>query len=256
MANKLTQPNENKALTNDGQRVAKVIARSGFCSRREAERYIQQRRVQVDGQLIDNPAFHVAVGQIITIDDEVIPDIEPTQLWRYHKPRGCLTTKHDPEGRPTIYHFLPRHLQSLKPVGRLDYNSEGLLLLTNDGNLLRQLTLPANQWLRRYRVRVYGQVDDLSLSQLKQGLTIEGIRYEIDEVVFDRQQGNNAWLTISLREGKNREIRRLCEFLGWPVNRLIRLSFGPFQLGNLEKGEAQQISGKVLREQLQTSPSA
>lgn len=233
-----------------GQRLAKVIARSGLCSRREAERYIEQKRVQVDGKVIISPALNVTLDQIIVVDGQVIPDIEPTKLWRYHKPRGCLTTRHDPEGRATIYEYLPRQLQRLNAVGRLDFNSEGLLLLTNDGELVRQLTLPANQWLRRYRVRVHGQVDQGSLQRLQEGLTIDGIPYQTEEVTLDRQQGENAWLTISLREGKNREIRRLCEFFGWEVSRLLRLSFGPFQLGNLVKGEAEQIPGRVLRDQL------
>jgi 23S rRNA pseudouridine2605 synthase len=232
------------------ERVAKRIARSGLCSRRDAERWIAAGRVAVDGELLTSPAVTVSAANVVTVDGEPLPVPERARLFRYHKPAGVLTAARDPEGRPTIYDRLPAGLPRLMPVGRLDLTSEGLLLLTNDGALKRQLELPATGWVRRYRARVHGQVDEATLASLKKGITLDGFNYGPIEATLDRVQGSNAWLTIALREGKNREIRRVLEHFGWPVSRLIRLSFGPFQLGRLGAGEVEEVTGKVLREQV------
>ena len=233
-----------------GERIAKRIARAGLCSRREAEAWIAEGRVIVDGHKITSPALVVGPTSRIVVDGKPLPVAEPTRLFRYHKPRGLLTTAHDPEGRETIYDKLPRELPRLMPIGRLDLTSEGLLLLTNDGELKRRLELPVTGWLRRYRVRVNGRVEPARLAGLEKGVTIEGIDYGPIRATLDRQQGDNAWLTLSLAEGKNREIRRVCEFMGYPVNRLLRTAYGPFQLGHLERGEVEEVPPKVLRAQL------
>jgi 23S rRNA pseudouridine2605 synthase len=233
-----------------GERIAKRIARSGLCSRREAERLIEQKRVAVDGRVIESPALDVTSESAVTVDGEPLPAVEPARLFRYHKPRGLLTTERDPEGRPTIYDRLPAGLPRLMPVGRLDFNSEGLLLLTNDGGLKRRLELPATGWLRRYRVRVHGAVDQARLDTLQDGVEVDGIRYGPIKVTLDREQGSNAWLTMALREGKNREVRRVLAVLGLEVTRLIRSSFGPFHLGGLATGAVEEVKGKVMREQL------
>ena len=233
-----------------GERIAKRIARAGLCSRREAEAWIAEGRVIVDGHKITSPALVVGPASRIVVDGKPLPVAEPTRLFRYHKPRGLLTTAHDPEGRETIYDKLPRELPRLMPIGRLDLTSEGLLLLTNDGELKRRLELPVTGWLRRYRVRVNGRVEPARLAGLEKGVTIEGIDYGPIRATLDRQQGDNAWLTLSLAEGKNREIRRVCEFMGYPVNRLLRTAYGPFQLGHLERGVVEEVPPKVLRDQL------
>jgi 23S rRNA pseudouridine2605 synthase len=232
------------------ERVAKRIARSGLCSRRDAERWIAAGRIAVDGEILTSPAVTVTAANVVTVDGEPLPAAERARLFRYHKPPGVLTAARDPEGRPTIYDRLPAGLPRLMPVGRLDLTSEGLLLLTNDGALKRQLELPATGWLRRYRARVHGQVDEATLASLNKGITLDGFNYGPIEASLDRVQGSNAWLKIALREGKNREIRRVLEHFGWPVSRLIRLSFGPFQLGRLGPGEVEEVTGKVLREQV------
>jgi len=232
------------------ERIAKRIARAGLCSRREAEAWITAGRVMVDGARITSPALAVGPATRILVDGKPLPAAEPTRLFRYHKPRGLLTTARDPEGRETIYDKLPKDLPRLMPIGRLDLTSEGLLLLTNDGELKRKLELPATGWLRRYRVRVNGHVDPAKLAGLAKGVTVEGIDYGPIRASLDRQQGDNAWLTLSLAEGKNREIRRVCEHLGYPVSRLIRIAYGPFQLGHLEKSQVEEVQPKVLREQL------
>jgi 23S rRNA pseudouridine2605 synthase len=234
------------------ERVAKRIARSGFCSRRDAERLIAAGRVAVDGQVLSSPAVTVTDANQVTIDGEALPQAEPARLFRYHKPAGVLTAARDPEGRPTIYDRLPEELPRLMPLGRLDMSSEGLLLLTNDGELKRRLELPATGWLRRYRVRVHGQIDEDRLAALKDGILLDGFQYGAIQARLDRVQGSNAWLTVALREGKNREIRRVLEHFGWPVNRLIRLSFGPFQLGGLAPGAIEE----VLAEQLGDRPGS
>jgi 23S rRNA pseudouridine2605 synthase len=232
------------------ERVAKRIARAGVCSRRDAERWIAAGRVAVDGTVLTSPAVTVNKANVITIDGVALPEAQAARLFRYHKPAGLLTTAHDPEGRPTIYDRLPANLPRLMPVGRLDFSSEGLLLLTNDGGLKRRLELPATGWLRRYRVRVHGKVDEAKLAALARGIRVEGFDYGPIEAEMDRVQGSNVWLKVALREGKNREIRRIMDHFGWPVTRLIRLSFGPFQLGNLAEGAVEEVTGKVLKEQL------
>jgi len=233
-----------------GERIAKVLARAGLCSRREAERWIADGRVSVDGRTIDSPALNVAPGAAILVDGVALPERQPTRLWRYHKPPGRLTTRRDPEGRPTIYGDLPSDLAQAITVGRLDMTSEGLLLLTNDGALARHLELPSTGWIRRYRVRVHGRVDPAALQRLAGGLTIDGVTYGPITATLERQTTSNAWLVVSLREGKNREIRRVMEHLGYPVSRLIRVAFGPFQLGNLERSAVVEVPGYVLKSHL------
>ncbi len=231
-------------------RIAKLIARAGLCSRREAERWIEAGRVALDGKVLKSAAIAVPETARITVDGKPLPAREPARLWRYHKPRGLVTTHRDPQGRETIFQKLPADLPRVISVGRLDLNSEGLLLLTNDGEIARYMELPATGWTRRYRARVNGAVDAKALARLANGITVEGVRYGPIEAKLDRQQGANAWLTMSLREGKNRELRRVLEHLGWPVSRLIRLAYGPFQLGNLAPGKTMEVPAKVLREQL------
>jgi 23S rRNA pseudouridine2605 synthase len=240
----------DKETTPAGERIAKRIARAGLCSRRDAERWIADGRVAVDGEVLTSPAFTVTAASRITVDGQPLPDAEAPRLFRLHKPTGVLTAARDPDGRKTIADLIPAELPRLMPVGRLDLNSEGLLLLTNDGGLKRRLELPATGWQRRYRVRVHGAVDEAKLDALKRGITIEGFDYGPIEAVLERTVGSNAWLQVALREGKNREIRKVMEHFGWPVSRLIRVSFGPFQLGNLDKGGIEEIKGKVLKEQL------
>ncbi|NKB48212.1 MAG: pseudouridine synthase [Alphaproteobacteria bacterium] len=233
-----------------GERIAKVLARAGLCSRREAERWIALGRVKVDGQVIDSPALNVLPDADILVDDAPLPDRQPTRLWRYHKPTGRLTTRRDPEGRPTIYDGLPPELANAITIGRLDMNSEGLLLLTNDGALARRLELPSTGWIRKYRVRVHGAVDAKSLESLANGVTIDGQHYGAITATLERQVGANAWIAVALREGKNREIRRVMEHLGYSVSRLIRTSFGPFQLGKLPRGNVEEVANKVLASNL------
>ena len=231
-----------------GERIAKLLARAGVCSRRDAERLIAEGRVSVDGKVLASPALALNGEHDIRVDGKPIPQAEPARLWRYHKPAGLVTTHRDERGRPTVFERLPPDLPRLVSVGRLDLNSEGLLLLTNDGALARELELPARGWLRRYRVRVHGGVDPERLAALEQGITIDRIAYGPIKAALDRQQGSNAWLTVSLREGKNREIRRVMEHLGLDVTRLIRIAYGPFQLGELPRGGVEEVPRRVLRE--------
>lgn len=233
-----------------GERIAKVMARAGLCSRREAEAWIGAGRVAVNGVVISSPALNVKKTDQISIDGRPLPQRERTRLFLFHKPRGLVTTSIDPEGRPTIFGALPKTLPRLVSVGRLDLNTEGLLLLTNDGGLARVLEHPDTGWLRRYRVRALGKVTQRQLDALKPGVTIDGIRYGPIEAALDREQGSNTWLTFAIREGKNREVRNVLGSLGLKVNRLIRLSFGPFQLGDLPVGAVEEIKTRHLREQL------
>ena len=231
-------------------RIAKVLARAGLASRREAEAIITAGRVSVNGKRIDSPALNVGPQDRITVDGKPLPQPEPARLWLYHKPLGLVTTTRDDEGRPTVFESLPEELPRVVSVGRLDLNSEGLLLLTNDGELKRKLELPSTGWLRKYRVRVNGTPDDTMLIPLRRGVTIDGERFQPMEIAIDRQKGANAWLTIGIREGRNREIRRALTQIGLSVNRLIRISYGPFQLGTLARGAVEEVKARVLREQL------
>lgn len=233
-----------------GDRIAKVLSRAGIASRREAERMIEAGRVTVNGKAIDSPALNINPADKITVDGKPVGTPEPERLWLYHKPAGLVTSERDEKDRPTVFASLPDDLPRVMSVGRLDLNSEGLLLLTNDGSVKRRLELPSTGWLRRYRVRIKGTASEAKLDQLRQGITVEGIKYQPMVVTFDRQQGANAWLTISLREGKNREIRRAMQAIGATVNRLIRISYGPFQLGDLKPGEVEEVKRRVVRDQL------
>jgi 23S rRNA pseudouridine2605 synthase len=234
----------------DGDRIAKVIARAGLASRREAEAWIAAGRVSVNGAVISSPALNVTARDRISVDGAPLPEAERARLFLYHKPRGLLTSHGDPQGRPTIFEHLPKNLPRLLSVGRLDFNTEGLILLTNDGALTRILELPATGWLRRYRVRAHGSVEQDKLDALRAGVTVEGIHYAPIEATLDRVQGSNLWLTFAIREGKNREVRSVLGHLGLSVTRLIRVSFGPFQLGELAEGAVEEVPTRVLREQL------
>jgi len=237
-------------VVNEPTRIAKAMARAGLCSRRDAERWIAEGRVRVNGKIIETPAIEIGPTDRVLVDGQPLPAAEPPRLWRLHKPKGCVTTHRDPQGRPTVFDQLPEDLPRVVSIGRLDYNTEGLLLLTNDGALARHLELPETGWLRRYRVRAKGRITQDQLDTLKKGIEIEGIRYREIEATLDSVQGANAWLTIGLREGKNREVRRVLSHLGLEVNRLIRISFGPFQLLDLEPGTVEHVRRKVLADQL------
>lgn len=232
------------------ERLAKFMARSGVCSRRDAEELIKQKRVTVNGEIIDTPAFKVEGSEKILLDGEKLPEIEQTRLWLYHKPAGLLTTHKDTEASATVFDHLPAGLPRVISVGRLDLNSEGLLLLTNNGELSRKLELPENGWSRRYKVRVHGFVNKNKLADLAKGATVDGINYGPVKAELESQNGTNSWLIVTLNEGKNREVRKLMKSIGLEVARLIRLSYGPFQLGNLKKGEVREVPQKVLKEQL------
>ncbi len=235
---------------NSGERIAKVMARAGLASRREAEAWIAEGRVSVNGTVITSPALNVSPSDRIVIDGQPMPRRERTRLFLYSKPRGLVTTHSDPEGRPTIFGALPKKLPRLISVGRLDINTEGLLLLTNDGGLARALELPSTAWLRRYRVRANGRVEQAALDKLRDGITIDGIHYGAIEALLERQQGANVWLSFAIREGKNREVRKVLESLGLRVNRLIRVSYGPFMLGDLPEGSVKEVETAALRAEL------
>jgi 23S rRNA pseudouridine2605 synthase len=236
-----------------GERIAKLIARAGICSRRDAEKLIAEGRVALNGETIKSPALNVSADSLITVDGKPLPAALPAKLWRYNKPAGLVTSHRDPEGRPTVFSRLPPSLPRTISIGRLDINSEGLLLLTNDGELARKLELPSQGWVRRYRARLFGKVTQSDLDRLAKGISIDGVRYGPVSAELERAKGPYAWATISLKEGKNREIKRLMEHLGLKVARLIRVSFGPFHLGHLPEGAVDEIPAKVWREQLGVS---
>jgi 23S rRNA pseudouridine2605 synthase len=234
----------------EGERIAKYLARAGVASRRDLERMLTEGRVKVNNAVVTHPATFVTEADLIQVNGTLIDPPERTRLWRYHKPDGVVTTHKDPQGRPTVFEKMPPGMKRVISVGRLDLNSEGLLLLTNDGGLARRLELPSTGWLRRYRVRVHGEVEPAALAALSHGVTIEGVKYGPIEAGLDSRKGSNAWLTVSIHEGKNREIRRVMAHLNLGTTRLIRIAYGPFQLGNLERGAVAEIPPKILREQL------
>ena len=237
--------------TKTGERIAKYIARAGLCSRREAERLIFAGRVSVNSEKLSTPAFFVEPHHTIMVDGKPLKSAEPTELWRYHKPPGYITTHHDPQNRTTVFEKIPQSLGRVISVGRLDLTSEGLLLLTNDGKLSR--LLEQSNWIRKYRVRVFGQPKNRDIEKLSEGITINNIKYSPIEARIDSSTAHNVWLTINLQEGKNREIRKVLEHLGCQVNRLIRTAYGPFQLGSMKREEIIRIPPKTLREQLSQS---
>lgn len=245
----MNKPSDKKS-DYEGDRIAKVLARAGVCSRRDAERMIADGRVAVNGRRLDTPALNVTPNDNITVDGKPVGEPDPPRLWRYHKPAGLVTTNRDPQGRETVFQKLPASLPRVNAVGRLDINTEGLLLLTNDGGMKRFLELPSTGWLRRYRVRAFGKADEARLAALRKGIEIDGVNYRSIEASLERVQGGNVWLTMALREGKNREIKKVLEALDLKVNRLIRLSFGPFQLGQLDSGRVEEVPRRVLRQQL------
>ena len=250
MTEKTSPPKTSNAKTPEGDRIAKVLSRAGVASRREAERMIELGEVSVNGKIITSPALNVVPSDKIMVRGQQISEPEPARLWLYYKPDGLVTSESDEKGRETVFDNLPPELPRVMSIGRLDLNSEGLLLLTNDGALKRRLELPSTGWLRKYRVRVNGNPMDPDLEPLRKGIVIDGERFQPMNVVIDRIQGANAWLTVGLREGKNREIRRAMAAINLTVNRLIRISYGPFRLGDMEPGQVEEIKGKVLRDQL------
>lgn len=233
-----------------GERLAKRIARAGICSRREAEKLIEAGKVKVDGKTVTSPALNVTAGNAVTVNGKALAAPEATRLWLYHKPAGLVTTHKDPEERPTVFAALPPQLPRVISVGRLDFNSEGLLLLTNDGALARHLELPATGWARRYRARVFGQVTPEVVAKLAKGVTVDGVAYGAIEVKVESTKGRNAWVSVRLREGKNREIRKVFSHFDCTVNRLLRTAYGPFQLGTLPRGAIKEVPQKALKEAL------
>lgn len=233
------------------ERIAKIMAHAGLCSRRDAEKWIADGRVSVNGQVISTPATLVGEADVITVDGQPVGVRQPARLWCYHKPAGLVTTHKDPAGRPTVFDNLPKNLPRVVSVGRLDLNSEGLLLLTTDGELARSLELPSRGWKRKYRVRIHGKMTPQIISRLQKGVTIDGIRYAptIVEIEPNQAQGSNQWILVTLTEGKNREIRKIMAHFGFDVSRLIRVAYGPFQLGNLPPGEVREMPAKVIKEQ-------
>jgi 23S rRNA pseudouridine2605 synthase len=240
-------------LTQDstqGERIAKVIARAGICSRRDAEKLIAEGRVKLDGETVTTPAIKVGENQVVSVDDKPLGEPDPARLWRYNKPSGLVTTHRDPQGRPTVFANLPKHLPRVVSIGRLDFNSEGLLLLTNDGEIARRLELPVGGWPRKYRVRLFGKVSQGDLDKLAQGVTIGGVKYGPIVADLERTKGVHSWAMVTLKEGKNREVKRVMESIGLKVARLIRVQFGPFHLGQLAEGAVEEIPAKIWREQL------
>ncbi len=232
------------------ERIAKRLARAGVCSRRDAERLILEGRVKLNGEILASPAQNVTEADQIEVDGNPVGAKEPTRLWRYHKPRGLVTTHKDEHGRQTIFESLPEDMPRVISVGRLDLNSEGLILLTNNGALTRHLELPATGWTRKYRVRAFGEMTDAKVARLHNGVTVDGVHYGKIVATVERETGDNVWIEMILTEGKNREIRRVLEFLGLTVNRLIRTSYGPFTLGNMDEGAVEEVSKKTIQETL------
>ena len=246
-----------------GERIAKVMARAGLCSRRDAERWIALGRVSLNGKVLETPAQVVRAGDDVRVDGKPLPTVDRARLWRFHKPKGLVTTHKDEKGRTTVFDVLPPDLPRVVSIGRLDLTSEGLLLLTNDGALARAMELPERGWVRRYRVRVHGRIDDKMLARLKKGVTVDGVRYGAIDAAIDKVEGadkplskSNTWVTVALSEGKNREVRKVMEFLGLTVNRLIRVAYGPFQLGKLEQGVLEEVPAQVVRQQLGSAAPA
>jgi 23S rRNA pseudouridine2605 synthase len=244
-------------VAEQGERIAKFLARAGVASRRDAEKIVAEGRVRLNNARVEHPATFVGEGDVVTLDGQPVGvQRERTRLFRYHKPEGLVVTHRDPQGRPTVFEQLPPGLPRLVSVGRLDLNSEGLLLLTNDGALARQLELPANAWIRRYRVRAFGAPEPAQLAALGKGITVDGVRYGPIEAGLDSRKGDNVWLTMALKEGKNREVRKVLAHLGLKVSRLIRVAYGPFQLGSLPRGAIEEVPTKVLREQIKPGEAA
>ena len=250
MTNKKPPQNDTDDTTEGGERIAKVLARAGICSRRDAERLIAEGRVSVNGHVLDTPAVKVTGGEDIRVDGKRVGKADATRLWLYHKPAGLVTTHRDEQGRDTIFDHLPRGMPRVISVGRLDLNSEGLLLLTNNGELSRHLELPATGWARSYRVRAFGDIDERGIAALAAGMTVDGVRYGPIEAHVTQKKGRNLWMVMTLHEGKNREIRRVLSALGMTVNRLIRTSYGPFELGDLEREDVQEVPRDVLQRAL------
>ena len=246
----MTDETETAAPDARGERIAKWLAHAGVASRRDAEKLLAEGKVKLNNAVVTHPATFVADGDLVTVGGVLVDPPGRTRLWRYHKPEGLVTTHRDEKGRPTVFERLPRGLPRVVSVGRLDLNSEGLLLLTNDGALARRLELPSNGWIRRYRVRVFGAPDPAKLADLARGVTVDGERYGAIEAGLDSRKGDNSWITVALREGRNREVRKVMAHLGLQVSRLIRVSYGPFQLGLLPRGEVEEVPAKVLREQI------
>lgn len=230
----------------EGERLAKRMASAGLCSRREAEQWIAAGIVKVNGKIIDTPAFNVTEKDAVVVDGKLLQAKEPTKLWLYYKPTGLVTTHKDPQGRPTVFSKLPKELGRVISVGRLDLNSEGLLLLTNSGDLSRKMELPSNEWIRKYRVRVYGRITPSILAEMKKGVSHNGVHYGSAEAKIESTQGANSWLEVSIKEGKNREIRNIFEHFGCKVSRLIRISYGPFNLGKMKENEIKEVPAKTL----------
>jgi 23S rRNA pseudouridine2605 synthase len=243
-------PDRSATNDNSGERIAKYLARAGVASRREAEKLIEQGIVTVDGVTLTTPAFKVTADMDIRVDGTRINKPDAPRLWRFHKPDGLVTTHKDPQGRKTVFEALEGRLPRVISVGRLDLTTEGLLLLTNSGDLSRRLELPSTGWARRYRVRAYGKVNQRQLDALKDGVEIDGVQYGPVRATLDQYQGGNVWITLSINEGKNREVRNLMRHLDLHVNRLIRTAYGPFQLGRMPKSAVEEIPGKQLKEQL------
>jgi 23S rRNA pseudouridine2605 synthase len=234
----------------EGERIAKVIARAGVCSRREAEQLILDGHVSLNHKVLKTAAMNVTEADQIRINGKLLPQKEASKLWRYHKPDGLVVSHKDPEGRPSVFDKLRQQLPRVVSIGRLDINTEGLLLLTNDGEIERLLELPSSGWIRRYKVRAYGKMDDAGLKGLEQGVEIGGVSYGPIEAKIEKSQGDNVWMTVAIREGKNREVKKICEHVGLQVNRLIRISFGPFQLGELPRGGIEEVPQKFWQDQL------